>query len=68
MHLHEQGQKDYIKELKKSRDKEIREVENTTGHPDNKRSLIQKILNKFNELIKDSDESLFVNNKVKSNS
>ena len=60
MHLHSEGQKDYIKELKIQRDKEIKEVRNSQESDSNKVSLIKKIILKFFKLIKDSDESLFI--------
>jgi len=60
MHLHSEGQKDYIKELKIQRDNEIKEVRNSQESDSNKVSLIKKIILKFFKLIKDSDESLFI--------
>jgi len=60
MHLHSEGQKDYIKELKIQRDNEIKEVRNSQESDSNKVSLIQRIRLKFIKLIKDSDESLFI--------
>jgi len=60
MQLYSEGQKDYIKELKIQRDKEIKEVRNSQESDSNKVSLIKKIILKFFKLIKDSDESLFI--------
>lgn len=60
MHLHEKGQKDYIKELKKQRSIELKKVLNSEAAEERKESLINKIIKKFAKLIKDTDESLFV--------
>ena len=60
MHLHNQGQKNYIKELMKQRDKEIKEIRSSTESNSRIELLIQKIKDKFTKLIEDTDESLFV--------
>jgi len=60
MKLHSQGQKDCIKELKKQQSKEINETINGKETKCNNKSIIQKIRAKFNKLIKDSDQALFV--------
>ena len=60
MQLHSEGKKDYIKELKRQRDKEIEEVRNNKESDSKKVSLVQKIRLKFTKLIEDSNESLFI--------
>lgn len=60
MHLHSNGQQDHIKELKRQREAKIQEVEETTMLPEQKKTLIHKIITRFNQLIKDTDESLYI--------
>ena len=60
MQLHSEGKKDYIKELKRQRDKEIEEVRNNKESDSKKVSLVQKIRLKFTKLIEDSNEKFNV--------
>jgi len=60
MNLHSKGQEELIKELKQEKDKEIKQVKESESSEIEKRNLIQKILLKFNHLIKDTDQSLFL--------
>lgn len=60
MHLHSDGQQDYIKDLKKQRAQEISEVEKSHLTEEGKFKLIHKIKARFKKLIMDSDQSLFI--------
>jgi len=60
MHLHSNGQEDFIKELHHQREAKIQEVKEKTLPQEKKESLIRKIIAKFNSLIEDTDQSLFL--------
>ena len=60
MHLHKNGQKDYIKELKKQKDLEIKAIKNSSEPNEKKQSLVAKVIKKFTKLIKDTNDSLFI--------
>lgn len=60
MHLHKNGQKEYIKELEKQRDSEIKAIKGSAKSNDVKQSLVNRVIKKFTQLIQDKDESLFV--------
>jgi len=60
MNLHSNGQDDFIKELNKKKQKEISALDELNMSDYEKATLIQKIKARFNQLIKDSDQSLFV--------
>lgn len=60
MHLHKNGQNDYIKELNKQRKLEIKTINKSDQSKEKKVSLIAKVIRKFTRLIKDTDQSLFI--------
>jgi len=63
MRIHSGGQEDYIEELKKQQAAEIDQL-NKRNLPEHERAnLINKIILKFKQLIQDSGQSLFLDNK-----
>lgn len=65
MQLHSQGNADYVYELKKQKETEIKEVNDSDKSEKEKFILIRKIISRFNKLISDGDFSLFLNDDTK---
>lgn len=64
MHLHEKGRKDYVNELANQKKLEIKKVQESNIPTDKKVNMVSKIIAKFNQLIKDTDQSLFISDKL----
>ena len=58
--LHSEGQKDYIKEVLKQQKKELKDLEQILISEEGKQSLVKRIKSKFRQLIKQSDDALFL--------
>ena len=58
--LHAGGQKDYIRDLKKQQESELKKLDKILITEEGKQSLVNKVKAKFKRLIGQSDDALFL--------
>ena len=64
LQIHSKGQSAMIDKLEKQKKIEIEQINKSVVTGEKRFKLIQQIVNKFNRLIKDTDQSLFIENRI----